>query len=82
MVYSYNLQASFWLTYRNVVNLILLSTILPGISEMLLRRSFDAGRKDQWISRASIVCLALGAFIIGMAPMLSIMVTGIPTLSI
>ncbi|KAH8698957.1 putative adenylate cyclase [Talaromyces proteolyticus] len=70
-------QASFWLTYRNVVNLILLSTILPGISEILLRRNFDAGRKDQWISRASIVCLAVGAFIVGLAPILSIMVTGL-----
>ncbi|CRG89389.1 putative protein Rv1510/MT1558/MT1560 [Talaromyces islandicus] len=70
-------QASFWLTYRNVVNLILLSTILPGVSEMLLRRNFDGGRKDQWISRASIVCLALGAFVIGLAPIMSIMVTGL-----
>jgi hypothetical protein len=69
-------QASFWLTYRNVVNLVLLSTILPGVSELLLKRGFNAGKKDLWISRASIVCLALGAFVIGLAPTLTIMVTG------
>jgi hypothetical protein len=43
---------------------------------MLLRRNFNGGQKDQWISRASIVCLALGAFVIGLAPIMSIMVTG------
>ncbi|KAF3391838.1 hypothetical protein DPV78_010707 [Talaromyces pinophilus] len=70
-------QASFWLTYRNVVNLVLLSTILPGVSALLLQRGFNAGKKDLWISRASIVCLALGAFVIGLAPTLTIMVTGL-----
>ncbi|OKL63828.1 hypothetical protein UA08_01092 [Talaromyces atroroseus] len=70
-------QASFWLTYRNVVNLVLLSTILPGVSTVLLRHGFNAGRKDIWISRASILCLAVGAFVIGLAPVLPIMVTGL-----
>lgn len=69
-------QASFWLTYRNVVNLVLLGTILPGVSALLLKRGFNAGKKDLWISRTSIVCLALGAFVIGLAPTLTIMVTG------
>lgn len=75
-------QASFWLTYRNVVNLVLLSTILPGVSALLLKRGYDAGKKDLWISRASIVCLALGAFVIGLAPTMTIMVTGRHPLSI
>ncbi|EED21287.1 adenylate cyclase, putative [Talaromyces stipitatus ATCC 10500] len=70
-------QASFWLTYRNVVNLVLLSTILPGLSVLLLKRGFSAGKKDLWISRASIICLAFGAFFIGLAPKLSLMVTGL-----
>lgn len=69
-------QASFWLTYRNVVNLVLLSTILPGLSILLLKRGFSAGKKDLWISRASIICLAVGAFIIGLAPKMPIMVIG------
>lgn len=56
--------------------MVLLSTILPGISTVLLRRGFDAGKKDLWITRGSIGCLAVGAFIIGLAPILSIMVTG------
>lgn len=69
-------QASFWLTYRNVVNLVLLSTILPEVSALLLKRGYSAGKKDLWISRASIVCLALGAFFIGLAPTLTTMVIG------
>lgn len=69
-------QASFLLSYRNVVNLILLSVIMPTVSSMLLRRGYDARAKDLWISRASSLALANGAFIIGLSPIISMLVIG------
>jgi hypothetical protein len=69
-------QASFLLSYRNVVNLILLSAIMPAVSSILLRRGYDARSKDLWISRASILALASGAFIIGLSPIISMLVIG------
>jgi hypothetical protein len=69
-------QASFLLSYRNVVNLILLSAIMPAVSSILLRRGYNARSKDLWISRASILALANGAFIIGLSPIISMLVIG------
>lgn len=73
-------QAGFLLSYRAVVNLILLIVILPGISFLLLKyRYCDAQAKDLWLLRASTVFMALGTLATGLAPQAPLMIIGTST---
>jgi Flp pilus assembly protein TadB len=69
-------QADFLLTYGAVVNLVLLTIILPGLSSVILRRSRDARTKDLWLAQGSAVSMAVGALIIGLSPNAYLMVAG------
>jgi hypothetical protein len=63
-----------------VVHLALLLVILPGIDTMLLNRSgMDARKKDLLLSRGMIVTMTVGAWVIFLAPLGSIMELGMLT---
>lgn len=75
--YLTSCQASFLLTYRALVHLTVLLMILPGLDAMLLRKNrMDARKKDLLLSRGMIVIMTLGAWIIFLAPLGSIMELG------
>ncbi|MCJ1351939.1 MAG: hypothetical protein MMC33_001923 [Icmadophila ericetorum] len=71
-------QASFLLSLRAAVNLILLLLILPAISHLLTSKlHMQAKTKDLHVARWSALLLATGDFTIAFSPNLGILTTGL-----
>jgi len=62
-------EAIYLTTIRNIVIVVLLFSILPVISNFIMRKySLSAQRKDLYLTRASLLILGIGWILVGLAP--------------
>lgn len=75
-------QSGIFLSLQSGTSLVLLVLILPGSTYLLRRANFSEIQKDVFLARTSIILLATGFMVIGIAPNLSILVGGLVTSSL
>lgn len=60
-------ESSFLMSFRNVITIVTLLFVLPGISKHYLRRS-SPSQSNLYLARVSVVCLGVGTLGIGLSP--------------